>query len=79
MPQKHDVHVSPDLDHNYWKTTRGGETIASRLTHAEAFKLGEREARHDRVDLVIHERDGRIRSRDRYGNDPKSLQDREHC
>ncbi len=79
MPQKHDVHVSPDRDHGYWKTTQGGATIASHLTHAEAFKIGERESRHDGVDLIIHERDGRIRSKDSYGNDPKPPRDREHC
>ena len=78
MPKKHDVHVSPDRERGGWKTTQGGETIANLPTQAEAFRIGEREARHDRVDLVIYGRDGRIQSKDSYGNDLNPPRDREH-
>ena len=66
-----------ELPLNY--ATQGGETIASRLMQAEAFRIGEREARHDRVYLVVQERDGRIRSKNSYGTESRPPQDREHC
>jgi hypothetical protein len=42
-----------------------------------AVKAATREARRDRVDLVTHARDGRIRSKDSYENEG-STRDTEH-
>lgn len=77
MPKEHDVRVSPDRRLGGWKTTQGGETIAHLPTQAAAFAIGEREARHDGVDLVIYGRDKRIQSKTRYGNGPHPPRDRE--
>jgi hypothetical protein len=46
-------------------------------TQAAAARAGIREAKRRRVDLVIHGRNGRIRSKDSYGNETPVL-DREH-
>ena len=35
-------------------------------------------ARNQRSDVVTHGRDGRIRSKDSYGNDPNPPRDKEH-
>jgi len=42
-----------------------------------AARAGVREAKRRRVDLVIHGRQGRFRSKDSYGNETPVL-DREH-
>ncbi len=46
-------------------------------TQADAARAGIRQARQRRVDLVIHGRNGRIRSKDSYGNESPVL-DTEH-
>lgn len=46
-------------------------------TQADAARAGIRQARQHRVDLVIHGRNGRIRSKDSYGNQSPKL-DTEH-
>lgn len=39
-------------------------------TQAEAIEAAREIARHQQSELLIHGRDGQIRSRDSYGNDP---------
>ena len=78
MPRRQDVHVSRNPGRSTWKTSRGGETISNHRTQANAAAAGRREAKREGVDLVIHGRDGRIRSKDSYGNDPLPPRDREH-
>ena len=47
-------------------------------TQAEAETVARGIARNQRSDVVTHGRDGRIRSKDSYGNDPNPPKDREH-
>ena len=70
MPKVDDVYVSPDRRLGGWRTTRGSETIARLATQAAAYAIGEREARHWGVGLVIYGRDGRIQSKECYSDDP---------
>jgi hypothetical protein len=76
MP-KHDVHVVRDKNNN-WQVKQGGERISTHQTQGNAIERGKAEARRDSVDLVTHGRDGKIRSKDSYGNDPNPPRDREH-
>ena len=76
MPRRSNVHVSKDGGR--WKITQAGSRISSHNTQANAIQVARREARQDAVDLVIHGRDGRIRSKDSYGRDPFPPRDREH-
>ena len=78
MPKKSDLHVSRDRDQGGWKVTQGGQKIANRPTQSAAEQRGRQEAKQDRVDLVTHGRDGKIRSKDSFGNDPNPPRDREH-
>jgi hypothetical protein len=71
-----DVHVSKNSGGG-WKVTQGGQKVSVHRTQANANERGEQVARQDRVDLVIHGRDGRIRSKDSYGNDPLPPRDTE--
>jgi hypothetical protein len=76
MPnRKSDVHVSKQG--GGWKVTQNGERLSTHRTEANAIDRGKQEAIRDRVDLTIHGRDGRIRSKDSYGNDPLPPRDRE--
>lgn len=72
-----DVHVSKNAARNTWKTTQNGETLSNHRTQGNAIDAGRREAKRDGVDLVTHGRDGRIRSKDSYGNDPNPPKDTE--
>jgi Uncharacterized protein conserved in bacteria (DUF2188) len=76
MAKKHDVHVSRDGDG--WKVTQAGERLSGHRTQATANDKGRAEAKRDGVDLVIHGRDGKIRSKDSYGNDPNPPKDTEN-
>lgn len=75
--RSHDVHVSK-LGNSSWKVTQNGERISTHRTQQAAIDRGKQEAKQDRVDLVTHGRDGKIRSKDSYGNDPLPPRDTEH-
>jgi len=47
-------------------------------TQAEAIDAGRRIAENQRSELLVHGRDGRIRSKDSFGADPVPPRDREH-
>jgi hypothetical protein len=72
-----DVHVSK-LGNSSWKVTQSGQRISTHQTQANAIDRGKVEAKRDRVDLVVHGRDGKIRSKDSFGNDPNPPRDTEH-
>jgi hypothetical protein len=78
MARRSDVHVSKNPGRSTWKVTQGGETLSNHRTQANAAAAGRRGATRDRVDLAVHGRDGRIRSKDSYGNDPNPPRDTEH-
>jgi hypothetical protein len=61
-----------------WKNTQDGTRISTHRTQAAAIDRGKAEAKRDHVDHVVHGRDGKIRSKDSYGNDPNPPRDREH-
>ena len=76
MPRRSNVHVLKDG--GGWKVSQAGSRISSHRTQANAIRSARTEARQGAVDLVIHGRDGRIRSTDSYGRDPYPPRDREH-
>jgi hypothetical protein len=69
MTRHHDVHVTADPDRAAWKVTQGGRTLSHHRTQTNAVNAGKRRSRRDHVDLVTHRRDGRVRSKDGYGNE----------
>ena len=60
-----------------WNVTHGGRVLSRYRTQRKAAAIGRRLARLLRVDLVTHGCDGRIRSKDSYGNEGAAL-DKEH-
>lgn len=73
----HDVHVFADPARCRWVVKRGRRTLSRHLTQATAIKNAARTARRHHVDLVTHGTDGRIRSKDSFGNET-SVHDTEH-
>jgi len=75
---KKDIHVVPHEDG--WATRREGADRAGRVvdTQREAIDRATDQARRERVEVVIHRRDGTIRDSDSYGNDPVPPRDRKH-
>lgn len=66
------IHVVPSGDD--WAVRREGEdtVLSTHTTQAEAEEEGRRIAREDKAEFQLHGKDGRIRLRDSYGNDPAS-------
>lgn len=68
--KKPDVHVTPREEG--WAVIKEGNKRASSVhdTQKEAEKEGRKTAREDKTEFHMHGRDGQVRERDSYGNDP---------
>ena len=78
MPSKKDIHVVPHGEG--WATRKEG---AQRVgftadTQKQAIERAREQAQRQRVEVVIHRPDGRIRDSDSYGSDPNPPKDRKH-
>lgn len=71
--KKSGIHVVPSDEG--WRVEREGQkrAIAVATTQAEAAKRGRKVARKDQVEFMLHGRDGQIREKDSYGNDPREI------
>ncbi|MCP5472468.1 MAG: DUF2188 domain-containing protein [Sinobacteraceae bacterium] len=70
MSSKKDIHV---VKHEGgWATRREGSERAGGVydTQREAIHHAKGQAQRERVEVVIHGRDGKIRDSNSYGNDP---------
>ena len=67
---KRNQHIVPH--EGGWAVRGAGSSRASSVhtTQSEAISAGREIARHQGSELFIHGRDGQIRERDSYGNDP---------
>lgn len=66
------IHVVPAGD-GWAVETAGGGRSNSFATQEEAIKAGTARAMRDKVELLIHGRDGQIRERNSFGHDPRSV------
>lgn len=67
-----DIHVVPAGDG--WAVEAAGS--GKRTTFAiqeEAIRAGTERAKADKVELLIHGRDGQIRARNSFGHDPRDV------
>ena len=57
---------------NKWavKQSNQNKPLSTHRTQAAAIKAGRTEAKHQSAEHVIHGRDGQIREKNSYGNDP---------
>lgn len=74
MP-KRDIHVIPHG--KSWATKTEGATRVGTVagTQREAIERAREQAQRERVEVVIHRRDGSIRDSDSYGRDPNPPRD----
>jgi len=75
---KRDIHVVPHAEG--WAVRKEGADRASSLhpTQEQALDQARRQGRQERVEVVTHRRDGKIRDSDSYGPDPCPPKDRKH-
>lgn len=74
------VHITRRKDEDKWAVIGEGNSRASSLhdTQRDAIESGRPLAERNRSELVIHDRNNRIRDKDSYGNDPNPPKDRKH-
>ena len=61
---------------NGWAAKGAGNQKATKLTatQKEAEKVAIRIATNQKSEVIIHGRDGKIREKNRYGNDPRNVE-----
>ena len=66
------IHVVPTG--NEWAVeAEGGGDRTMYFSQEEAIKAGTERAQRDRVELLVHGRDGQIRERNSFGHDPRDI------
>lgn len=78
MPKGKDQHVVPHSDG--WAVESEGASKATRVfdTQKEAIERAREIAQNQQSEVVIHRKDGTIRDKDSYGNDPYPPKDKKH-
>nr|WP_315591875.1 DUF2188 domain-containing protein [uncultured Cupriavidus sp.] len=66
------IHVVPAGD-GWAVEAAGGGRRTMYATQEEAIEAGTERAQHDKVELLIHGRDGQIRERNSFGHDPRNI------
>ncbi len=75
---KDDFHVVPS-DGRWAVRKAGNDRVSStHRTQGAAINRAIPRAKEEGSDVVIHGRDGKIRDKDSYGNDPNPPKDRKH-
>lgn len=71
-------HIVPN--NGKWQVKGAGNKKATKTfnTQKEAENFGRTIAKNQKSELITHNRQGRIRSKDSYGNDPNPPKDTEH-
>ena len=79
MSKKKDIHVAPHPDGG-WQAKREEGERASVVgpTKQQVLDDARKLARQDKVELVIHGKDGKIQDSDSYGPDPNPPKDKVH-
>jgi len=78
VTKKQDIHVVPREDG--WAVKKEGNERASSVhdTKNNALEQAREQAKREKVEVVIHRKDGTIQDSDSYGNDPHPPKDRKH-
>ncbi|MGO4302152.1 DUF2188 domain-containing protein [Cupriavidus sp. RAF12] len=67
-----DIHVVPAGDGWAVEAPAGGKRAVF-ATQEEAINAGTERAKAEKVELLIHGRDGQIRERNSFGHDPRNI------
>jgi len=73
------VRVTPNQGGG-WKVKTDGASRAARITDTkqEAVDAARKIAQNQKAELTVQGKDGKIQSKDSFGNDPKPPKDKEH-
>lgn len=73
--QPKNIHVVPYTEDDSWTVkVESGDGVGQRYaTRQDAIKAGTERARRDKVALIIYGRDGQIRERNSFGQDPRNV------
>jgi hypothetical protein len=78
MSKKRDIHVVP-RDKGWVRIKEGASRAGSvHRTQKDAQAAARSQAIRERVEVVTHGKDGKIRDSDSYGNDPFPPRDKKH-
>ena len=76
---KKNQHVVPTKDGNWGVRGEGNsKLIKVTPTQSNAIAVARDIAKNQKVEVVIHRKDGKIRDKDSYGNDPCPPKDKKH-
>lgn len=74
MSKKAGIHVVKGSNGG-WNTKQGGTAKSHHRTQENATKAATVVAKRQKTEVVIHGRDGKIREKNSYGNDPNPPRD----
>lgn len=75
---KKDIHVVPHKDGWATKKEGAGRVGVVTDTQKQAISRAKEQAVREKVEVVIHGRDNKIRDSDSYGRDPNPPKDKKH-
>ncbi len=72
-----DLHIVPARG---WGVKKEGNkrNIFITLTKSQAIEIGRKIAKKEKSELIIHNKDGKIKDKDSFGNDPFPARDKVH-
>ena len=78
MSKNKNQHVTPKG--NEWQVKGAGNEKATKVvpTQKQAIEIAKEIAKRQGTEVVIHGKDGKIRDKDSYGNDPVPPADKKH-
>ncbi len=70
MTMQNSIHITPHEDG--WQIKKAGNSKASKVcsTQKECIELGTQQAKRNGAELYIHNKQGKIREKNSFGNDP---------
>lgn len=76
---KKNIHTVYNSERKMWETKREGKDkpLTSSHTKSTAEEKSVRQAKKDKVEHIIHNKDGKISARESYGSESKTI-DTEH-
>jgi hypothetical protein len=69
MKRRHEIHVYQEAGRRRWFVASAGRRRSAHRRQATARRAARALAKRRRVDVNTHARNGRIRSKDSYGNE----------
>ncbi len=76
---KPNLWVNPHPDGGWQKKHEGSDRASERFeTKEDAVQSGKEQAKREGVELIVTDKQGKIQSKDSYGNDPNPPKDKEH-